>query len=262
MEFTLDGRAAVAGTGGRAPHTAEPVVVFVHGAGMDHTVFALQARALAHHGRRVLAFDLPGHGKSAGPALTTIEAMADWVLRAASACGAERFRIAGHSMGALVALEAAARGGARVEALALLGIVPEMRIHPDLLAAAHDNVATAAAMMTSWSFGAAGQRGGNPVPGLWLPGSAQRLIERADAATLAADLAACDAYRGAAAAAASVRCPVLFVLGGQDRMTPAADGRRFGASFAERRIEVLEGAGHMMMLEQPAATLALLREML
>jgi pimeloyl-ACP methyl ester carboxylesterase len=59
-----------------------------------------------------------------------------------------------------------------------------------------------------------------------------------------------------------VRCPVLLVLGGQDRMTPAAEGRRFGASFAERRIEVLEDAGHMMMLEQPAATLALLREVL
>jgi pimeloyl-ACP methyl ester carboxylesterase len=260
MEFTLDGKAAVAGTGGRAPHPAEPVVVLVHGAGMDHTVFALQARALAHHGRRVLAFDLPGHGKSAGPALTTIEAMADWVLRAASACGAERFRIAGHSMGALVALEAAARGGARVDALALLGIVPEMRVHPDLLEAARRDVTMAAAMMTSWSFGAAGQRGGNPAPGLWLPGGAQRLIERADAAALAADLAACAAYRGAAAAAASVRCPVLLVLGGQDRMTPAAEGRRFGVSFSERRIEVLEAAGHMMMLEQPAATLALLRE--
>jgi len=262
MQFSLDGRAVFAGTGGRSPEAAAPAVVLLHGAGMDHTVFALQARALAHHGRRVLAFDLPGHGGSAGPALPSIEEMADWVLRAASACGADHFRIAGHSMGALAALETAARGGARVEALALLGIVPEMRVHPDLLAAARDDVAAAAAMMTSWSFGAAGQRGGNPAPGLWLPGSAQRLIERAEAATLAADLAACNAYRNAAAAAASVRCPVLLVLGRQDRMTPAAEGRRFGASFAERRIEVLEDAGHMMMIEQPAATLALLREML
>jgi pimeloyl-ACP methyl ester carboxylesterase len=260
MEFTLDDKPVFTGTGGRTRDAGEPVVVLVHGAGMDHTVFALQARALAHHGRRVLAFDLPGHGKSAGPALTSIEAMADWVLRAASACGAERFRIAGHSMGALVALETAARGGSRVEALALLGIVREMRVHPDLLAAARRDVAKAAAMMTSWSFGAAGQRGGNPAPGMWLPRSAQRLIERADAAALAADLAACDAYRGAAAAAASVHCPVLLVLGGQDRMTPAAEGRRFGASFGERRIEVLQEAGHMMMLEQPAATLTLLWE--
>jgi pimeloyl-ACP methyl ester carboxylesterase len=262
MRFALDGKSVFAGTGGRDHDRDEPAVVFVHGAGMDHTVFAMQARALAHHGRRVLAFDLPGHGRSAGPPLTSIEAMANWVLRAASACGAERFRVAGHSMGALVALEAAARGGARVEAVALLGVVPAMRVHPDLLAAARAGAHDAVAMMTSWSFGAAGQRGGNPAPGLWLPGGAQRLLERADAASLAADLAACDAYRGASPAAASVRCPVLLILGGQDRMTPAVEGQRFGASFAERRIEILDDAGHMMMLEEASRTLFVLRAVL
>ena len=262
MQFSLDGKSVFAATGGRDLESDEPVVIFVHGAGMDHTVFAMQARALAHHGRRVIAFDLPGHGQSAGPPLASIEAMADWLLRAASACSSERFRLAGHSMGALVALEAAARGGTRVEALALLGVVPAMRVHPDLLAAARDNSRAAAALMTSWSFGAAGQRGGNPAPGLWLPGGAQRLLERAEATSLAADLAACDAYRGAMAAAGSVRCPVALILGGQDRMTPAAEGRRLDASFAAARIEILEDAGHMMMLEQPSATLALLREVL
>src|SRR5579883_2983679 len=136
MEFSLDGKRVFAGTGGRDHESAAPWVVLVHGAGMDHTVFALQARALAHHGRCVLALDLPGHGGSEGPSLDSIDAMADWVLRAAAACGAERFRLAGHSMGALIGLEAAARGGARVEALALMGFAPEMRVHPDLLAAA------------------------------------------------------------------------------------------------------------------------------
>src|SRR5215472_12964579 len=105
MEFSLDGKAVFAGTGGREHQPAEPAVVLVHGAGMDHTVFAMQARALAHHGRRVLALDLPSHGSSAGPPLASIEAMADWVLRAAAACGAERIRLVGHSMGALVALD-------------------------------------------------------------------------------------------------------------------------------------------------------------
>ncbi|HZB93151.1 MAG TPA: alpha/beta fold hydrolase, partial [Stellaceae bacterium] len=154
MEFTLDGQRVFAGTGGRAFDPALPVVVLLHGAGMDHTVFALDARALAHHGRSVLAFDLPGHGRSEGPALGSIGALADWVLAAAAAAGAERLRVAGHSMGSLVALEAASRGGARVEAVALLGFVPEMRVHPDLLAAARVGAAGAAALMTSWSFGA------------------------------------------------------------------------------------------------------------
>ncbi|HEX7967342.1 MAG TPA: alpha/beta hydrolase, partial [Stellaceae bacterium] len=249
MEFSLDGRRAFAGTGGRDHDRGAPTIVLLHGAGMDHTVFALQARALAHHGRNVLAFDLPGHGRSQGPAPDSIGAMADWVLRAASGCGIERFRIGGHSMGSFVALEAAARGGARVEALALLGFVPEMRVHTDLLAAARAGDHTTVELMTSWSLGAQAQLGANAAPGLWLTVGALRLLERAESASLAADLAACDTYRGAAAAAAQIRCPTLLLLGAEDRMTPAARGQACAERIAGARIAVLPGVGHMMMAE-------------
>lgn len=262
MEFTLDGAQVFAGTGGRAFDPALATVVMLHGAGMDHTVFAQQARALAHRRRNVLAFDLPGHGRSAGPALESIGAMADWVLSAAARCGAERLRLAGHSMGALVALEAAARGGARVEALALVGVVPEMRVHPDLLAAARAGRHETVEMMTSWSFGATGQLGVSRAPGLFLPGAALRLLERAPKPTLAADLAACDAYRGARDAAATLGCPALLLLGGEDRMTPAARGRELAALIAEAHVEVLREAGHMMMLEEPVAVLTALQTIL
>src|SRR5579859_228116 len=178
MRFIVDGKRVNAGTGGRDHEPGLPAIVLVHGAGMDHSVFALQARALAHHGRNVLALDLPGHGGSEGPALDSIAALAEWVLRAASACGIERLRLAGHSMGALVALEAAARGGERTEALALLGFVPEMRVHPDLLAAARAGSHGTVELMTSWSLSARSQLGANPAPGLWLSGGVLRLLER------------------------------------------------------------------------------------
>jgi pimeloyl-ACP methyl ester carboxylesterase len=262
MHVALDGRRVFAGTGGRGHEPALPGVVLVHGAGMDHSVFALQARALAHHGRNVLALDLPGHGRSEGPALDSVAAMAEWVLRATSACGMERFRVAGHSMGALVALECAARGAARVEALALLGFVPEMRVHPDLLAAARAGSHSTVELMTSWSLSAQAQLGANPAPGLWLSGGALRLLERADPASLAADLAACDAYRDAGAAAAQIGCPTLFLLGGEDRMTPASRARAFAGRFADVRITVLPQVGHMMMGEDPVATLAAMRTIL
>src|SRR6266849_567473 len=165
MHFALDGRRVFAGTGGRDHEPGMPGIALVHGAGMDHSVFALQARALAHHGRNLLAVDLPGHGRSEGPALDSVAAIAEWVLRAAAACGMERLRVAGHSMGALVALECAARGGARIEALALLGFVPEMRVHPDLLAAARAGSHTTLELMTSWSLSARAQLGANAAPG-------------------------------------------------------------------------------------------------
>ena len=262
MEFSLDGRRIFAGTGGRDHDPTLPAIVLLHGAGMDHTVFALQSRALAHHGRNVLAFDLPGHGRSHGPALDSIGAMADWVLRAALACGIERFRIGGHSMGSLIALETAARGGVRVEALALLGFVPEMRVHPDLLAAARAGDHATVELMTSWSLSAQAQLGSNLAPGLWLTGGTLRLLERADPVSLAADLAACDSYRGAEKGAAQIGCPTLLLLGGDDRMTPASRGKALAERFAHARVTVLPGIGHMMMAEDPPATLAALRTIL
>ncbi len=89
MEFSVDDKSVFAATGGRPFDPALPSIVFVHGAAMDHTVWALQTRYFAHHGRNVLAIDLPGHGRSAGPALADMGAMADWVIRVLDALGVE-----------------------------------------------------------------------------------------------------------------------------------------------------------------------------
>jgi len=259
MELVIGGKRVFAGGGGRSLDSGLPVVVLLHGAGMDHTVWASQARWLAQHGRAVLAFDLPGHGRSAGPAPDSIAALGDWLLAVLDSRGIGRFRLAGHSMGALVALEAAARAGARVEALALLGFAPLMRVHAALLAAARAGAHAAIAMMVKWSFAPTGRPGGNPAPGLRRAASARRLLERAGGVTLATDLAACDAYDGAAAAAARVRCPTLLLAGGEDRMTPAPAAAGFAERFTAARMTVLPGVGHMMMGEAPAATVAALR---
>jgi pimeloyl-ACP methyl ester carboxylesterase len=96
LELTVDGRTVFVATGGQAPKAERPAVVFIHGSGMDHTVWTLQTRYFAHHGRAVLALDLPGHGRSAGPALTSIETSADWILRTLTAAGFERAALVGH----------------------------------------------------------------------------------------------------------------------------------------------------------------------
>jgi pimeloyl-ACP methyl ester carboxylesterase len=260
MEIATPAGALYASTGGKPFDPAQPTVVFIHGAGMDHTVWALQTRWFAHHGRNVLAVDLPGHGRSAGPALRDIAAMADCVLAALDTVGAKRAALVGHSMGALVALAAAGRAPDRVAGLALLGVTPLMPVHPDLLAQAASGAHNAVDLIVTWAVGRQAQLGANEAPGLWLTGAALRLLERADPAVLAGDLAACDAYRGAAAAAASVTAPTLLLLGGDDRMAPPGKAVAFARTFRDGRSTVLRGVGHMMMLEDPAAVLAALKE--
>jgi pimeloyl-ACP methyl ester carboxylesterase len=253
MEFVVDGRRVFAATGGKKFDPAKPSVVFLHGAGMDHTVWTLQTRYFAHHGRNALALDLPGHGRSEGPGLTSIAAMADFVARACAALGIAEPALAGHSMGALVALDYASRFKAR--ALALLGAAEAMPVHPKLLDAARKGDHAAIDMIAEWGFGRAAQLGGAQAPGTWMVGGGVRLLETAKGPALADDLAACDAHKTAAAAAAKIVCPTLVLIGSTDRMTPPAGGRALAGRIAGARIVEIPGAGHMMMVEKPDATL-------
>ncbi len=260
MDLVVDGFRVFAATGGKAFDPAKPTVLFLHGAGMDHTVWTLQTRWFAHHGRNALAIDLPGHGRSGGAALDSVAAMADFVPRLLDAAGAREAALVGHSMGALVALETAARHASRVRALGLIGVAAQMPVHPKLLEAAARNDHAAVEMIADWAFGRRAQLGGARAPGTWMVGGGVRLLERAASGVLSRDLAACDSYKNATDSARAVRCPVLFVLGTADRMTPASGAKSLIEAVADARVRELAGAGHMAMIEAPDATLAALAE--
>jgi len=251
----IDGKHAFAFTNGRDFDADQPTCLFVHGAGMDHSVWTLQARYFAHHGYNAIALDLPGHGRSEGPPLPSIEAMGDWVAAALPALNIEQAVLVGHSMGALICLEAAARHQDSVKQLALLGVAPAMPVHPGLLEAAEAGQALAPELMTSWGHGPAGHLGGNRAPGGWLMGQALRLFAKAPEGVLYNDLSACNAYDHGMEAAAKLRCPTLIVSASHDRMTPARQGEKLAGVIDDVHALVIEGSGHLMIVEKPDATL-------
>ncbi|HWA44808.1 MAG TPA: alpha/beta hydrolase [Hypericibacter adhaerens] len=262
LHFTVNGRKVEASTGGHEFDPAQPGLIFIHGAGMDHSVWSTLARYFANHGRAVLVPDLPGHGGSEGPLLETIPAMGEWVLKLAEAAKLQSLALAGHSMGALIALEAAAQAPERVKSLALLGAATRMPVHPDLLSAARANDHRAIDMIVSWAHGPVGTIGGQRAPGLWTLGGGVRVLERGPKGALANDLAACDAYQGALAAAAKVRCPTLLILGAEDRMTPIKGAAPLKEALADARQIVLPETGHMMQTERANETIAALKTLL
>jgi pimeloyl-ACP methyl ester carboxylesterase len=259
MHLTVNGLDTFVATGGRDFDASLPTIVLLHGAGFDHSTWALHSRWFAHHGFGVLAPDLPGHGRSAGKALPTISDMADWTAALLDASGAAKARLVGHSMGSLIALETAARHPAKVSALGLIGTAATMTVGPDLLKAAETNDKAAIDMVSIWGLGFAAELGGSLAPGLWMHFGAQRVLEQCRPGVLFNDLAACNAYQNALAAAAEVKVPAIFVLGERDMMTPAKAGKTLAAALPNSRTAVLRGAGHMMMVEQPDELLAALR---
>ena len=255
MRLRVAGNDVYAYTGARAFDPALPTVVFVHGAVNDHSVWALQSRYFAHHGCNVLAVDLPGHGRSAGAALPRVEAIADWIVALQDAAGAPKAALVGHSLGSLAVLDAAGRHPDRVTKIALLGTVVPMPVSDLLLDAAKANDPVACELINGWSYSAGKQLGGNKVPGIWMTGSALRLMERARPGVLYADLAACHAYAGGLQAAAAVRCPALLILGERDQMAPPKGAQALIATLAAARVVTLAGCGHALMAEEPDAVL-------
>mgnify|MGYP003508661176 CR=1 FL=1 len=202
MRLLAAGQDVYAYTGTRPLSAALPTAVFVHGAANDHSVWALQSRYFAHHGWNVLAVDLPGHGRSGGAALTSVEAIADWLPAVLDTAKVGKAALIGHSLGSLAALDCAARHAERVSKLALVGPAAPMTVADPLLEAAERNEHLAYELIAGWSYSAGKQLGGNTMPGIWLMGNAVRLMERTKPGVLHADLLACHAYAGGLSAAA------------------------------------------------------------
>jgi len=222
-----------------------PVAVLVHGAGSDHGVWTHQCSGLVRRGWRVLAVDLPGHGRSGGSAPDSIPALADALALLLEAAGVSPGLIVGHSMGALAALDFAARYPDRLIGLALIGVAARMPVHPGLLAAARDDLPQAAAMIAGWGHADAMGEGAE---------ATRLLLERSAPGVLAAGLTACNVYDGGFAAS-RVAVPTTLILGEADKMSPAKYGLALAALIPGAQATVLPGAGHMLMSEQPEAVL-------
>ncbi|MBZ2207591.1 alpha/beta fold hydrolase [Massilia soli] len=258
MIIDVQGKQAYCYTGGKAFDAARPTVAFIHGAQNDHSVFALQTRYFAHHGFNVLAVDLPGHGRSAGPALASVPEMADWLLALLGAAGAAQAMLVGHSMGSLIALDASYKAPQAVTKLALLGTTYPMKVADALLDTSKNNEPAAIDMVNIWSHSSMAQKPSCPGPGFYTMGMARRLMQRMSAINpeqlFFTDFTACNAYGNGQLAAEAVRCPVLMVFGAKDMMTPPRSTKLLTASMPHARIVHVD-AGHSMMQEQPDAVL-------
>jgi len=259
MNFEVAGKRVFAYTAAHELDPAKPSVVFVHGAGLDHSLFGLQSRYFGYHGRNVLALDLPGHGRSEGPPLATIEEMADWLCAVLKKTEIPKAAIVGHSMGSLVALECAARWPQRVERIALLGTAYPMKVGEAFLEAARLNQQTAFDMETIWGHAPKVPLGGNPNPGMWMYGDTLARLARLAPGVLHAGLKACNDYAAGIESAAKVKCPALFILGERDLMTPRKAAAPLVQALPGARSVALP-SGHSIMAEAPDATLDALIE--
>ena len=262
MNLTVNGHNTYCYTGGKAFDAAKPSIIFIHGVLNDHSVWILQTRYLAHHGWNVLALDLPGHCRSAGDPPATVEDAADFVIALMDAAGLDKAALVGHSMGSLIALEAAARAPARVSQLVLVGAAFPMKVSPALLESSLNEPMKALEMVNIFSRSTLAPPPSAMGPGTWVYGASMALGRRVLASNPHVNLfhtgfRACDNYAHGEEAMAQVTCPVLFVLGSVDQMTPPKAAQGLIKKALNARVFTLPG-GHHQMNETPEPMLAAL----
>ena len=262
MKFLVQQQPAYVYTGGKNFDAAKPSVVFIHGTANDHSVWTMQARYFAHHGWNALALDLPGHGKSFGDAKTSIASAADWLINLLDNGNIKTAALIGHSMGALIALDAAARYPARVSQLALIGAAVPMPVSDLLMEAAKHQPAEAVDMLNIWGHAPQLKWGKNPTPGTASMMAGRRLLMQCNPDVLANDLAACHAFQIDDAALVAITVPTLIVAGKLDMLTPAKAAAALATRLGNATLATLDDAGHSMMQEAPGKVVDALKRFL
>ena len=216
-------------------------VVFLHGAGGSHHTFRDQWAGLKGVARLVIP-DLPGHGRSGGPPLESVDACAAWVVEFLKEIGLDRFILAGHSMGGAIALQVALGGRKGLEALVLLGTGARLRISPVIIDGIGERFREFAPELVGWMTSAASSE-------LLREDIATDVLSTRPA-TFLADFHACNGF-DVMNRLGAIRVPTLVISGDDDRLTPLKYGEYLAANIPGAVLKIIHGAGHLSMLEKP-----------
>jgi len=216
----------------------------MHGSGLTHIVWSLHEQFLASKGYSILSLDLPGHGGSEGPAIKSIEEIADWIQKLMKNLKINEISFVGHSQGCLVGLEFASRFPKLIKSLNLIAGSYELPVNPDLINYADRGDMKSVELMMKWGYeGVKKFIGGNPVQKII---NSPRQIQEG----LAVDLRACNNYKNGSKAASEINCPTLCILGDKDKMVPLNKGKQLAEKIKNSELQVLKECGHMIIFEK------------
>ncbi|NOZ51275.1 MAG: alpha/beta hydrolase [Chloroflexi bacterium] len=214
-------------------------LVLVHGAGGTLFHWPPGLRRLPDHD--VYALDLPGHGRSQGPGRDDVGAYADCVRAWADAVGLARFVLGGHSMGGAIAQMFGLRYPKRLAGLVLVGTGARLRVHPSILQRIQTDKEGVAQQLVEWAHGARASAGQKR--------QYLQHVLAVDTEVMLGDWQACDRF-DVMDQLGQLSVPTLIIAGSQDQMTPVKYARTLAEQIPDADLTVIEGAGHMMMLEQ------------
>ncbi|MFQ3333788.1 MAG: pimeloyl-ACP methyl ester carboxylesterase [Woeseiaceae bacterium] len=252
MYLTVNEKKVFASTGGKPFEKNQPVVLFLHGSGLDHTFWGLHSRFFAFRKYSVLCLDFPGHTHSDGPPLESIEEMATWVNDVIIEIQASAVSVVGHSQGCLVSMEYVSKFPELVKSVSFIASGYETPVNSFLLDAAENKPRNAIDKMMSWCFDKAGHMHQGTIPGNSMIAGGYKIMQGNVPNELFADLNACNNYKDGKKAASNIKAPCQLIIGGKDKMAPRKSTMALAETLpSSTNIEIIQESGHMVPLETP-----------
>jgi len=216
----------------------------MHGSGLSHIVWSLHEQFYSSQGFNVLAVDLPGHGDSEGPSLSSIQEISDWVKGLANELNLKKINFIGHSQGCLVGIDFASRYPELIERLVLVAGSYKLSVNQDLLDLAEAGDEKALLLMMKWGYeGSKAFIGGNPVKKII--NSTREIRE-----ILYVDLRACNNYKSGKDSLEKINCSTLCIFGDLDKMVPLEVGNKMAEKIKNSKVKVITNCGHMIIFER------------
>ena len=244
MIFKTENKSVHASDAGQGIDKSKDTIVFLHGSGLSHIVWSLTEQFFSNKKYNVLSLDLPGHGNSEGPCLDSIEKIADWLEKVFIELKLNKVIIVGHSQGCLEALEYSYKYKSRLKKIVFIGGSYQMPVNKNLIELALNGNSDAVKLMMKWSYeGSKKFIGGNPI---------EKIIQSSKdiSEILAVDLIACNNYSNGSKAVKSIDCPTMLILGELDKMINLEIGKKFSNLIKNSTTHVINGSGHMIMIEK------------
>ena len=244
MIFNIEKKSVHASDAGQGIDSSKDTIIFLHGSGLSHIIWSLVEQYFSTKNFNVLSIDLPGHGNSEGPCLDSIEKITDWLETVFEKLNLNNLTIVGHSQGCLEALEYSFKYKNRLKKMVLIGGSHRMPVNKDLIDLASSGDSDAVKLMMKWGYESSKKFiGGNPV---------EKIIQspRDISEILAVDLIACNNYANGSEAAKAISCPVLLVFGELDKMVNLEVGKKFASLVKNSKTHIIDGCGHMIMIEK------------
>lgn len=221
----------------------QPALVMIHGAGGCAQVWQNQIHFL-NHSLNPLALDLPGHGKTDGQGLTSLEEYTHWLAKVIRTLFREPVFLMGHSMGGAIVQDMALMYPNLLSGIILAGTGPILKVAPVFLEGLKTGFEETINTIISYAYAK-----GTDIS---IINEGAKLMKQAGSSVVQKDFEACDRF-DRRKDIVKINLPCLILCGDQDRLTPPSLSKSLSKSIKKSVLEIFPSTGHMVMIESHKA---------